>query len=212
MHQSSARPRGRLRLPAFSTAAVAGAVLLALSGADRRRQRELDVPRHLLECELCTRLSEPLLERGPARTDEVHVTITADPDIVAARQAARELAARAGFAGTDLTMLATAVSEVARNIVRFAESGEVSIELLERPRPMTAATRGFGEAIVAALDAGVDRLVLGIGSSASTDGGAGMLAALGASLRDGSGAPVGAGASGLSTVAAVDLGGASQGR
>ena len=88
--------------------------------ADRRRQRELDAPRHLLECELCARLSEPLLGRGPVREDEVHVPISGDPDIVAARQAARELAVRAGFTGTDLTMLATAVSEVARNIVRFA--------------------------------------------------------------------------------------------
>lgn len=109
-------------------------VLLALSSADRRRQREVDAPRHLIECHVCARLSEPLLGRGPVRHDEVHVPIGSDPDIVAARQAARELAIRAGFAGTDLTMLATAVSEVARNIVRFASSGEVSIELLERPR------------------------------------------------------------------------------
>ncbi|WP_245618233.1 sigma-70 family RNA polymerase sigma factor [Knoellia aerolata] len=109
-------------------------VLLALSSADRRRQREVDAPRHLLECEVCARLSEPLMGRGPVRTDEIHVPIGADPDIVAARQAARELASRAGFTGTDLTMLATAVSEVARNIVRFASSGEVSIELLDRPR------------------------------------------------------------------------------
>lgn len=109
-------------------------VLLALSSADRRRQREVDAPRHLLECELCSRLSEPLLGRGPARPDEVHVRITGDPDIVAARQAARELAVRAGLTGTDLTMLATAVSEVARNIVRFASSGEVSIEIVQRPR------------------------------------------------------------------------------
>ncbi|MFC7490799.1 MULTISPECIES: sigma-70 family RNA polymerase sigma factor [unclassified Knoellia] len=109
-------------------------VLLALSSADRRRQREVDAGRHLLECAVCARLSEPLLGRGPVRHDEINVTITADPDIVAARQAARELAVEAGFTGTDLTMLATAVSEVARNIVRFASGGEVSIELLDRPR------------------------------------------------------------------------------
>ena len=109
-------------------------VLLALSGADRRRQRELDVPRHLLECELCARLSRPLLDRAPLRDDEIRVPISADPDIVTARQAARELAVRAGFTGTDLTMLATAVSEVARNIVRFADHGEVAVELLDRPR------------------------------------------------------------------------------
>ncbi|MDT0213217.1 sigma-70 family RNA polymerase sigma factor [Rothia sp. ARF10] len=109
-------------------------VLLALSAADRRRQRELDAPRHLLECPTCARLSEPLLGRTLPRQDEVHVPISGDPDIVAARQAARELAADAGVTGTDLTMLATAVSEVARNIVRFAGNGEVTIELVERPR------------------------------------------------------------------------------
>ncbi|WP_353951144.1 sigma-70 family RNA polymerase sigma factor [Knoellia sp. S7-12] len=109
-------------------------VLLALSSADRRRQGELDAARHLLECEVCARLSEPLLGRGRVREDEIHVPISADPDIVAARQAAREVAVRAGFTGADLTLLATAVSEVARNIVRFASNGEVRIELLERPR------------------------------------------------------------------------------
>jgi RNA polymerase sigma factor (sigma-70 family) len=109
-------------------------VLLALSSSDRRRQRELDAARHLLECELCARLSQPLMERGQQRDDEVRVPIRGDADIVAARQAARELAARVGFSGTDLTVVATAVSEVARNIVRFADSGEVVVELLERPR------------------------------------------------------------------------------
>ena len=39
-------------------------VLLALSSGDRRRQREVDAARHLLECEVCARLSEPLMERG----------------------------------------------------------------------------------------------------------------------------------------------------
>lgn len=54
------------------------------------------------------------------------------------------------------------------------------LTLLAAPAPLAAHTRGFGEAIAAALDHGVDRLVLAIGGSASTDGGAGMLAALGA--------------------------------
>ena len=108
-------------------------VLLALSSGDRRRQREVDAARHLLECELCARLSEPLLDRGPrARRRGPGADHAATPDIVAARQAARELAARAGFSGTDLTLIATAVSEIARNIVRFAGAGEIVVELLER--------------------------------------------------------------------------------
>jgi serine/threonine-protein kinase RsbT len=109
-------------------------VLHALSGGDRRRQREVDAARHILECELCGRLSQPLMDRGHPRDDEVHVPIRTDADIVGARQASRELASRLGFSGTDLTMLATAVSEVARNIVRFADYGEIVIELLEDPR------------------------------------------------------------------------------
>ncbi|WP_109471685.1 sigma-70 family RNA polymerase sigma factor [Ornithinimicrobium cavernae] len=110
------------------------AVLVALSGADRRRQDELDTERHLLECPLCARLSEPLVERGPVRSDEAHVPIAEAADIVTARHRARELAARAGFDGVDLTLIATAVSEMARNIVRFADNGEVSVRLLDRPR------------------------------------------------------------------------------
>jgi RNA polymerase sigma factor (sigma-70 family) len=109
-------------------------VLLALSGGDRRRQREVDAARHLLECDICARLSEPLMERGTARDDEVCIPIRSDGDIVAARQVAREVAARLGFSRTDLTLVATAVSEVARNVVRFADSGEVVVELLEHPR------------------------------------------------------------------------------
>lgn len=58
------------------------------------------------------------------------------------------------------------------------------IELFgDRRDPWRASTAGFGDAIAAALDAGVSRLVLAIGSSASTDGGAGLLRALGARFR-----------------------------
>jgi RNA polymerase sigma factor (sigma-70 family) len=109
-------------------------VLLALSSGDRRRQREVDAGRHLLECELCARLSQPLMERGQPRDDEVRVPIQTDADIVVARQAARELAGRLGFSRTDLTLIATAVSEVTRNIVRFAGNGEIVLEILEQPR------------------------------------------------------------------------------
>lgn len=109
-------------------------VLLALSAGDRRRQREVDAAGHLLSCDLCARLCEPLLARaqkGPKQDDVVRIPVSTDADIVRARQAARELASRLGFSGTGLTILATAVSEVARNIVRFTDGGEVSVELVE---------------------------------------------------------------------------------
>src|SRR4051794_9047950 len=126
-------------------------VLLALSSGDRRRQRELDAARHLLECELCARLSQPLLERGQQRDDLVRIAIRGDGDVVLARQAARELAARLGFSRTDLTLIATAVSEVTRNVVRFAGSGEVVVEIVEGGRrgiQVTARDTGPGIADV----------------------------------------------------------------
>ncbi|WP_091709333.1 glycerate kinase [Microbacterium sp. cf046] len=72
-------------------------------------------------------------------------------------------------------------------------------------QPLDAHTGGFGEAIVAALDHGVSRLVLGIGSSSSTDGGTGLLTSLGARFADDTGAPIPLGARGLDAVAAADL-------
>ena len=72
-------------------------------------------------------------------------------------------------------------------------------------RPHDAHSVGFGEAIAAALAHGVSRLVLGIGSSSSTDGGTGMLTALGARFTDAAGAAIPLGSRGLDTVAAADL-------
>ncbi|WP_106815119.1 glycerate kinase [Microbacterium timonense] len=89
-------------------------------------------------------------------------------------------------------------------------AGTSGIELLGTPprlRPLDADTRGFGEAIAAALDHGVSRLVLGIGSSSSTDGGTGMLTALGALFADDAGRPVRAGGRGLADIASADLSG-----
>lgn len=122
-------------------------VLLAVSGGDRRRQREVGAGGHLLECELCARLSQSLLGRARKRDDEMNIAIARDADVVSARQGARALAARVGFTGTDLTVIATAVSEVSRNIVRFAGEGQVLIEIVEDPRPgirVIARDRGPG--------------------------------------------------------------------
>jgi serine/threonine-protein kinase RsbT len=107
-------------------------VLLALSSGDRRRQRDLDTSGHLLSCDFCARLSTPLLERraAPVNANETKVLIAADPDVVTARQKGREMAVRAGFSATDLTLLATAISEIARNIVKFARRGELMIRLV----------------------------------------------------------------------------------
>jgi serine/threonine-protein kinase RsbT len=61
---------------------------------------------------------------------EVHVPIEHETDIVTARQKGRELAAATGFSSTDQTIIALAISEIARNIVSYAQSGEITISRL----------------------------------------------------------------------------------
>lgn len=71
--------------------------------------------------------------------------------------------------------------------------------------PLTASTYGSGELLRAALDAGVRTIVFGVGGSATTDGGAGMLSALGARFLDEDGEPVAPGGGGLMELARADL-------
>ena len=59
------------------------------------------------------------------------IPIVRDTDVVAARVAARALACRVGFTGTDLVLIASAVSEVARNIVTYAGPGEVVLSVVQ---------------------------------------------------------------------------------
>ncbi|MFJ8463990.1 glycerate kinase [Streptomyces swartbergensis] len=73
--------------------------------------------------------------------------------------------------------------------------------------PLTASTYGSGDLLRAALDAGARTIVFGVGGSATTDGGAGMLSALGARFLDPDGEPVPPGGGGLAGLATADLSG-----
>ncbi|MDI1456920.1 glycerate kinase [Streptomyces sp. ATE26] len=73
--------------------------------------------------------------------------------------------------------------------------------------PLTASTYGSGELLRAALDEGARTIVFGVGGSATTDGGAGMLSALGARFLDADGEPVPPGGGGLAALARADLSG-----
>jgi glycerate kinase len=75
------------------------------------------------------------------------------------------------------------------------------------PAPLTASSRGLGEAIHAALDLGAAEVIVGVGGSASTDGGAGMLAVLGARLLDASGVDLPDGGAALTRLTHLDLSG-----
>jgi serine/threonine-protein kinase RsbT len=64
-------------------------------------------------------------------TETIRVPINSDSDIVRARQTGREAAAQTGFSLTDMALIATAISELARNIVRYAKQGEIAISRIE---------------------------------------------------------------------------------
>jgi serine/threonine-protein kinase RsbT len=57
------------------------------------------------------------------------IPIASDADVVLARQQGRRLAEQAGFTLVEQTLIATAISELARNIVRYAQTGEVVLRL-----------------------------------------------------------------------------------
>jgi len=61
--------------------------------------------------------------------DELRVAIGSDVDVVTARQKGRELAAGAGFSSGDQTVIAAAISEIARNILMYAKRGQVALSL-----------------------------------------------------------------------------------
>jgi serine/threonine-protein kinase RsbT len=63
---------------------------------------------------------------------ELRIPIETDADIVTARQEGRRLASLLDFSPSDLTVIAAAISEVARNIVEYATRGEVHVRLIER--------------------------------------------------------------------------------
>src|SRR4051812_5375234 len=75
------------------------------------------------------------------------------------------------------------------------------------PAPATATTRGVGEVVAAALDAGCREILLGVGGSASTDGGAGLVSALGVRVLGSQGGPLDDGGLALADVTTLDLSG-----
>jgi glycerate kinase len=88
--------------------------------------------------------------------------------------------------------------------VEMAEASGLSKVAPDPLQPLAATTFGTGELFRAALEEGCPRILMGIGGSATSDGGAGFLQALGARLRDGAGRDLGRGAAALAGLAAID--------
>ena len=62
---------------------------------------------------------------------EIRVAIDSEQDIVSARQQGRALALELGFSAVDATLIATAISELARNIVSYAGTGEITLKTIQ---------------------------------------------------------------------------------
>lgn len=89
--------------------------------------------------------------------------------------------------------------------IEMAAASGLPLVPRDRRDPTRTTTFGTGELISAALDAEAERLILGIGGSATVDGGAGMAQALGARLLDAAGEPLGRGGGALARLARIDV-------
>lgn len=92
-------------------------------------------------------------------------------------------------------------------IIEMAEASGIELVPAEKRNPEITTTFGTGELILSALNRGVERIIIGIGGSATNDGGAGMVEALGAKLLDKKGVPIPFGGAGLHQLAKIDLSG-----
>lgn len=98
----------------------------------------------------------------------VNITIRSEADIVTARQAAREMAVEAGLAGSNIALLATAVSELARNILEYARSGSIDVHLVENN-----GKRGI-EVVARDEGPGIANIEMAMRDGFSTSGGLGL--------------------------------------
>ena len=140
--------------------------------------------RHAPDDELST---AAMADGGPGFVDVLHKAIGGELAVVTVR----------GPIGADVPVAVLHADGTA-----YVESAQAcGLHLVDPQDPMHATTYGVGQAIGAALDAGARRIVVGLGGSATNDGGAGLLAALGATAD----VPLDAGPAALSGVTRVDL-------
>ncbi|EIY5159012.1 glycerate 2-kinase [Klebsiella variicola] len=89
--------------------------------------------------------------------------------------------------------------------IEMAAASGLGLVPPEKRNPLITTSRGTGELILQALEHGAKRIIIGIGGSATNDGGAGMMQALGARLCDAEGQEIGHGGGSLSRLSRIDL-------
>lgn len=90
-------------------------------------------------------------------------------------------------------------------VIEMAAASGLQFVPVKKRNPLITSTRGTGELIAAALDYGVNHIIIGIGGSATNDGGAGMAKALGVHFLDRNGNEIGEGGGSLGDLMSIDL-------
>ena len=164
----------------------------SLSAVQAAEAMARGVRRALPDCEAVT---APIADGGEG-TVEVLVSATGGQflDQEVTGPLGEPVAARYGLLGDGRTA-----------VIEMAAASGLPLVPEARRDPMVTTTRGTGELIRSALDRGVGRIVIGIGGSATVDGGAGMAQALGARLLDAEGRAIPPGGGGLARLRRVDL-------
>jgi serine/threonine-protein kinase RsbT len=102
-------------------------------------------------------------------SEETQILVMSDRDVVAARQQGRALALQAGFSESEATLIATAISELARNIVSYAHQGTVTF------RPLNGHRGAAGLTIVASdTGPGIRDVTQALRDGYSSSGGLGL--------------------------------------
>lgn len=187
---ATGRPRSRvvLALDSFKGSISAADAVSALAAGWLESERDADI------------VARPMADGGEGTLDAFAAAVPGSQRVAVTVSSPEGHPIDAAW----LRLPATADAPRGTAVIELASTS--GIELLgDRRVGLDADTTGFGQAIAAALDAGVSRVVLGIGSSASTDGGVGALRALGARFVDADGSDIAPGARGLTDLDSVDL-------
>ena len=99
---------------------------------------------------------------------DIRVSINHEADIITARQKGRELAAELGFTAGELALVATAISEITRNVIAYAGRGEMTIRIVQNQ------TRRAVEIVVEDHGAGIVDLERAMQDGYSTSNGLGL--------------------------------------
>jgi len=109
------------------------------------------------------------MEQGPPLGADTQIPINSDKDVVAARQEGRAVALLAGFSVSEATLIATAISELARNIVSYASRGSITL------KPLNGSNGSRGVTIIASDSGpGITDIAQALRDGFSSSGGLGL--------------------------------------